>query len=60
MRGGLVFPVLRSINHSAFGPSDSAAARCSAAFLTIATSQSTCVTCAMFMTAMAGNPAARG
>jgi DASS family divalent anion:Na+ symporter len=65
--GGVVFPVLRSICHSAFdpalserseskGPDGSAAAKRTAGFLTLATYQSTCVTCAMFMTAMAGNP----
>jgi DASS family divalent anion:Na+ symporter len=56
--GGVVFPVLQSIAHSAFGPTDSPEVRRTAGFLTLAAYQSTCVTCAMFMTAMAGNPLA--
>ena len=56
--GGVVVPVLRSICHSAFATASSADAHRTSGFLTLATYQSTCVTCAMFMTAMAGNPLA--
>jgi DASS family divalent anion:Na+ symporter len=56
--GGVVFPVLQSIAHSAFGPADRPEVRRTAGFLTLAAYQSTCVTSAMFMTAMAGNPLA--
>jgi DASS family divalent anion:Na+ symporter len=56
--GGAVFPILRSISRSAFGPPESPEARTTAGFLTISTYQSTCITCAMFLTAMAGNPLA--
>ena len=56
--GGVVFPVLQSIVRSAFGPPGTPGAARTAAFQTMATYQSTCVTCAMFLTAMAGNPLA--
>jgi DASS family divalent anion:Na+ symporter len=56
--GGVVAPVLRSICHSAFATASADDARRTSGFLTLATYQSTCVTCAMFMTAMAGNPLA--
>ena len=56
--GGVVFPVLQSIARSAFASASSADAKRTAGFLTLATYQSTCVTCAMFLTAMAGNPLA--
>ncbi len=54
--GGAVFPILQSLTHSAFGAIDSPDARRTAAFLSIATYQCTVVTCAIFLTAMAGNP----
>jgi DASS family divalent anion:Na+ symporter len=54
--GGAIFPILQSLARSSFGPSDSPDARRTAGFLAIATYQSTVVTCAMFLTAMAGNP----
>jgi DASS family divalent anion:Na+ symporter len=56
--GGAVFPILRSLARSSFGPADDADVRRTAAFLTISTYQATVVTCAMFLTAMAGNPLA--
>ena len=56
--GGVVFPVFQSIAHSAFDPRRDAADRRTPAFLTLATYFSTCVTSAMFLTAMAGNPLA--
>jgi DASS family divalent anion:Na+ symporter len=54
--GGAIFPILQSLTRSAFGAADSPEARRTAAFLSIATYQCTVVTCAIFMTAMAGNP----
>lgn len=56
--GGAVFPILQSLARSSFGPADSPRARRTAGFLAIATYQSTVITCAMFLTAMAGNPLA--
>ena len=56
--GGAVFPILQSLTRSAFGPVESPDVRRTAGFLTLATYQSTVVTCAMFLTAMAGNPLA--
>lgn len=56
--GGVVFPVLQSVARSVLAAGDDAAARRTAGFLTVATYQSTCVTSAMFLTAMAGNPLA--
>lgn len=56
--GGAIFPILQSLARSAFGPADSPDARKTAGFLAIATYQSTVITCAMFLTAMAGNPLA--
>ena len=55
--GGVVFPVLQSIVHAAFDQPDNAVRR-TRGFLTLATYFSTCVTGAMFLTAMAGNPLA--
>ena len=54
--GGLVFPILQSIVHASSDSHDGAAGRRTRGFLTLATYFSTCVTCAMFVTAMAGNP----
>ena len=56
--GGAIFPILQSLARSSFGPSDDPDVQRTAGFLTIATYQSTVVTCAMFLTAMAGNPLA--
>lgn len=55
--GGAVFPILRSVARS-FGPSESADARRTAGFVTMATYQATVSTSAMFLTSMAGNPLA--
>jgi DASS family divalent anion:Na+ symporter len=56
--GGAIFPILRSIARSSFGPVDNPDVRRTAGFLTLSTYNSSCVTCAMFLTAMAGNPLA--
>src|SRR5262245_18992885 len=56
--GGAVFPILRSIAKSSFGSGDTPEVRRTAGFLSISTYQATCVSCAMFLTAMAGNPLA--
>jgi DASS family divalent anion:Na+ symporter len=56
--GGAVFPILRSLTRSSFGPVDNPAVRKTAGFLTISTYQASCVACAIFLTAMAGNPLA--
>jgi DASS family divalent anion:Na+ symporter len=53
--GGAVFPILKSVCRSSFGPPDSEEARRTAGFLTMSTYQCTCVTGAIFLTAMAGN-----
>jgi DASS family divalent anion:Na+ symporter len=54
--GGIVFPVFQSIARSAFDPLGTGGDRRTPAFLTLVTYFSTCVTSAMFLTAMAGNP----
>jgi DASS family divalent anion:Na+ symporter len=54
--GGAVFPILRSVARSSFGSPENPDVRRTAAFLTMATYQASCVTCAIFLTAMAGNP----
>jgi DASS family divalent anion:Na+ symporter len=56
--GGAIFPILQSLARSAFGSQDDPDARSTARFLTLTTYQATVVTCAMFLTAMAGNPLA--
>jgi DASS family divalent anion:Na+ symporter len=56
--GGAVFPILRSLARSSFGPVDDPNVRRTAGFLTMSTYQATVVTSAMFLTAMAGNPLA--
>jgi divalent anion:Na+ symporter, DASS family len=56
--GGVVFPVLQSVARSVLTARDDPGPRQTAGFLTAATYQCTCVTSAMFLTAMAGNPLA--
>ena len=56
--GGVVFPVLRSIATSAHASSEGPGPTRTAGFLTLSTYHSSCVTSAMFLTAMAGNPLA--
>ncbi|MBI4519345.1 MAG: DASS family sodium-coupled anion symporter [Gemmatimonadetes bacterium] len=56
--GGVVFPIVQSLARSAFGSTERADVRSTAAFLTFATYQSTVVTSGMFMTSMGGNPLA--
>lgn len=54
--GGAVFPLLRSLAVTAFGPPDSAEARRTSGFLTLVAYHGTVVTSGMFLTAMAPNP----
>lgn len=55
--GGILYPILQSVSH-AFGsdPSTPESARRAGTYLTLNAFHVTCVTAAMFLTAMAGNP----
>lgn len=55
--GGVIFPILKSISAAAI-ERDPVAGKKTSAFLTLAAYQSTCITSAMFLTAMVANPLA--
>jgi DASS family divalent anion:Na+ symporter len=58
--GGVVFPVLQSLAHSAFGRAGTPEADRTAGYLSISACQTSAVIAGMFVTAMAANPLAVG